>query len=339
MNAQPFAHATATGRVIQYRFANADELVTLGPWRDGADWESPALDETTSSADSRVLLAYELQHGSGATTKPQALAGIRIQRCIGSDLPRYWYHVGCVVHAADELGLFHRERTLLLGNDYTGATELSELYVDQTLLPVCEQLTIAHHLLRAALAILQQESPDAEQTQRVIYALPGLRDKQDRAPFWEGLGRHFFPGDIHQAQARFGSSWLTHVAALLPRHPIVVSLLEPSAQAAIASAHADTAALRLALTQLGFRLGQHVTLYDAGPIYEAQIDAQSSTWRSFNVRIATQLSGARTILACAALGQAICQIDAQIDATDILITRDTASLLALSDEQTLWMAS
>jgi arginine/ornithine succinyltransferase subunit-like protein len=338
VNAQLAANAVASGRVIQYRFANADELAMFGLWRDGADWESPASDETGNSADSRILLAYELHPDSIAAATPQILAGIRIQRRIGTDLPRYWYHVGCVVHAAEELGLFHRERTLLLGNDYTGASELSALYVDKTRQPASQQASVTQHLLRAALAILQLEMSAAEQTVRIIYALPGLRDPHDRAPFWEGLGRHFYPGDIHQAQARFGNLWLTHVAALLPRHPIVVSLLDPNAQAAIGTAHNDTAALREALAELGFRLGQHVTLYDAGPIYETQIAAQRSAWQSFNVRIAAQLSSAQSILVSATLGQQICLIDAQIDATDILITRDTALLLSFSDDQSIWIA-
>lgn len=42
-------------------------------------------------------------------------------------LPRVWYHVGCTVHAASELNLFHRQRTLMLGHNHTGASELADI--------------------------------------------------------------------------------------------------------------------------------------------------------------------------------------------------------------------
>ncbi|HSJ97513.1 MAG TPA: hypothetical protein VLC53_10600, partial [Myxococcota bacterium] len=39
----------------------------------------------------------------------EAVAGcVRVRRAIGLDRPRFWYHVGCAVHAAPELELFHR---------------------------------------------------------------------------------------------------------------------------------------------------------------------------------------------------------------------------------------
>ncbi|MEL4419719.1 hypothetical protein AAEH74_22490, partial [Shewanella algae] len=43
---------------------------------------------------------------------------------LGLTLPRYHFHIGRVVHAAQELGLFRVQTTLLLGNDHTGQSEL-----------------------------------------------------------------------------------------------------------------------------------------------------------------------------------------------------------------------
>jgi arginine N-succinyltransferase len=350
-------------RVIQYRFADADELSTFGPWREGADWES--------HADSRVLLACEMhvdasasaisqvlpwQHDIKGATRlrsgmKQVLGGIRIQSRIGLRQPRYWYHIGCVVRAAAELGMFQRERTLLLGNDLTGASELSELYLNAAALSPAEHSALTQNLVRAALYILQRELASDEPAEpvstsfaatstRVICALSGVRNQDHDSPFWEGLGRHFYPGDVTQAQAHFGSLWQTHVAALLPRHPLVASLLNTTAQAAIATAHTDMRDLQNALVRSGFQIGQHVTLFDAGPVYEIQLEAgePASNWSQRNVRIAAQLQPSQTTLMSTALDPLIWQIDAQERNAELLMSSETAALLSLRDDQTVWVA-
>jgi hypothetical protein len=74
----------------------------------------------------------------------EAVAGcVRVRRAIGLDRPRFWYHVGCAVHAAPELELFHRQRTLLLGNDLTGAWEIADLLCDTATLGGEAQVTTA----------------------------------------------------------------------------------------------------------------------------------------------------------------------------------------------------
>jgi arginine N-succinyltransferase len=54
-------------------------------------------------------------------------AALRLVPAIGPALPRVSFRVGCVVHATRELGLFHRQRTLQLGHDHTGASELADI--------------------------------------------------------------------------------------------------------------------------------------------------------------------------------------------------------------------
>jgi arginine N-succinyltransferase len=326
--------------IWQFRFAQSEELSALGSWRAGADWENSALEDAFVShavqgapADSRVLLAYRVA-GEGS----KVLGGIRLQRRIGIDQPRYWYHMGCVVHAAAELGLFQRERTLLLGNDLTGAFELSELHFDNTQLTLAEQTQFLRQLLHVALAIFAQELPAPQSAEKVIFALPGLRDASGNAPFWEGLGRHFYPGDVAAAQARFGSAWLTHVAALLPRHPLVVSLLTQAAQAAIGEADTQTQPLRAALANNGFRAGQHVTLFDAGPVFETILASEQAVpnWRKVKLAIAEQIVAASTLLTTQ-WGQQIWQIPAQLGAQTLSVTADIALALGLQAGSGVWV--
>ena len=48
-----------------------------------------------------------------AAAGSRPLACLRLRRAIGLDLPRHWYHVGWVVHAAPELGLeMRRDRAI-----------------------------------------------------------------------------------------------------------------------------------------------------------------------------------------------------------------------------------
>jgi arginine N-succinyltransferase len=210
-------------------------------------------------------------HGPG-----EAVAGcVRVRRAIGLDRPRFWYHVGCAVHAAPELELFHRQRTLLLGNDLTGAWEIADLACDAATLDTEAQVTLLRRLLRAALALIVRQraaGTSAAGEPTVICELPGLRDASGQSPFWQSLGRHFYDGDPLFAAERFGPAWKTHVAALLPHEPLLVSFLTAEAQAALGvPGHGAEAAARV-LHEAGLRAGRHVTLDDAGPVYEGDLD-------------------------------------------------------------------
>jgi arginine N-succinyltransferase len=200
---------------------------------------------------------------------------VRVRRAIGLDRPRFWYHVGCAVHAAPELDLFHRQRTLLLGNDLTGAWEIADIACDTATLGGDAQVALLRGLLRAALSLIVRQrgmNPTAAGEPTVICELPGLRDDSGQSPFWQSLGRHFYDGDPLLAAERFGPAWKTHVAALLPQEPLLVSFLTAEAQAAIAVPARGAEAAARVLHEAGLRTGRHVTLDDAGPVYEGDLD-------------------------------------------------------------------
>ena len=198
------------------------------------------------------------------------LATLTLRAAIGLRQPRVWYHVGCTVHAARELGLFHRQRTLLLGHDHTGASELAELDWVRAEVPLATQAAALHALVGAALAhIAGQRSAFAE---RLIIDLPGLRDSTGQSPFWAGLGRHFYTGDPRDAAALHGPAWRTLVAALLPRQPIYASFLPEAAQAAIGQVLPHARVLQEVLEDYGLRYSNHVNVEDAGPVLDARID-------------------------------------------------------------------
>jgi arginine N-succinyltransferase len=242
---------------LQVRPAHAADLPLLGTWL-GREIQLPALPH-------EQWLVVESHDPA-----PALRAALRMRPAIGLALPRVSFHVGCVVHAAQELGLFHRQRTLLLGHDHTGASELADIAWARGELPLAEQAAALHALLAAAVQVLAQQRRHF--AERLVVELPGVRDAAGQSPFWDGLGRHFYSGDPAAAAAAHGPDWRSHVAALLPRHPIYTSFLPPAAEAAIAQVAAPALLLREALEDAGLRYSHHVNVEDAGPILEAGVD-------------------------------------------------------------------
>ena len=220
-----------------------------------------------SRAHEHLLLVETAPVEDGA---PQLLATLRLMPSIGLDMPRLWYHVGCTVHAAPELGLFHRQRSLLLGHDLTGASELADIAWLQTEQPLASQAAALRLLVHGAWMLLARHR--SAYAQSVVAELPGERDSAGQSPFWLGLGRHFYSGDPARAAAQHGPVWRTLVAALLPKQPLMASFLAPAAQAAIGQAHPGALVLREVLEAAGLRYSHHVNLEDAGPVLQADTD-------------------------------------------------------------------
>jgi arginine N-succinyltransferase len=197
----------------------------------------------------------------------ELLVGAVLRPRIGLRLPRFWYHVGQVVHAARELQLFRAQRTLLLGNDLTGQAELGD-FVAADAEP--ERLQAAWIVL-ASDALQRVASEPGHWGPGLIAELPGLRDAQGQSPFWEGLTRHFYRGDAAEAAARLGPEWRTHLAALLPRQMVYASFLPDAAQQAVGGHEASVAPLVAALLATGMRWQGHVRIDDAGVVLEAGV--------------------------------------------------------------------
>lgn len=186
----------------------------------------------------------------------QVLASLQLRHDIGLQQPRAWYHIGCVVHAARPLQLFQRRRTLQLGNDLTGASELARIEWQRTL-DEATQFELLKHLLHEAV------QRAAAACQPVIVELPGLRDAQGQSPFWLGLGRHFYAGEVRADDP----SWRSSVASLLPRQPVYACFLPEAAQAAIGAVDPGARVLVEALEALGFAQSGQVDVVDGGAVY------------------------------------------------------------------------
>lgn len=237
------------------------------PVRDLAEAELPLVAAWLGHPAAPAADGERWRVACGADGTPRA--ALRLVPALGLALPRVSYHVGCVVHAARELGLFHRQRTLQLGHDHTGASELADIAWAREGPGVAEQAAALRALLADALALI---AADRTRYAPVLVAeLPGPRDAAGQSPFWQGLGRHFYRGDPAAARATHGLAWRSHLAPLLPQQMVYTSFLPPAAEAAIGQVDERARVLREVLEDAGFHYGHHVNVEDGGPILERPI--------------------------------------------------------------------
>ena len=212
-----------------------------------------------------------------------------VEAACGLDEPFYSYRVGLTVQASQRFELYNRVPTLYLTNDYTGSTVLCSLFLRPgfrgrtgagRLLSKCRFLFMAAHRARFA--------------ERAIAEMRGVSDERGRAPFWEGLGRHFFRVDYGEAERIVGLGNKSFIAELMPAHPIYAALLPAEARDVMGQVHEHTRpALRL-LESEGFRHQGYIDIFDGGPTVEAPLAAVRSVRESrvLESRIGTAPPGA-----------------------------------------------
>lgn len=232
-------------------WTSADEAV-CGQWRNQA-----GLPPAAPAPDEQALVLCDVDG------RPQACA--RLRPHLGLDIPRYSFHIGRAVHAAAELGLYHCQDTLLLGNDHTGEAEL----VDLAHAPDCPQPQQALSALLEALLKPWLAEP-ANRERQLVVELAGWRRADGRSPFWDGLGRFFYPADPTPQRARWGEAWPAHLAALMPRQTLYLSFLAEPARQALGRAPECAGPALQALASQGFAYSRHVRIDDGGPIWVLQ---------------------------------------------------------------------
>lgn len=195
----------------------------------------------------------------------QLLGAATLAGSIGLDLPRSSFRAGVVVHASAELKLFNRADTLVLSNDTTGCAEIGV-----PLMASADSLKAPQRLLIDAMLLHVAAQPDAF-ARVIVSQLPGVTLAGGASLFWNGLGRHFHAGDVPPHDSFFPSAERSHIARLLPKHPLYSSFLGAEAQACIGQRATSARVVAEALQAQGFRYRGHVGIFDGGPIVEADV--------------------------------------------------------------------
>ena len=188
-----------------------------------------------------------------------------IEAALGINEPNYHYHLGKVVHASRELGVYNTVEILTLCNDYTGVSEICTLFLRESaregrngrLLSKFRFLFLAEHSHRFA--------------DRIIAEMRGVSCEEGKSPFWQWLQDHFFSLDFPTADYLTGIGQKVFIAELMPKYPIYVNLLSKAAQNAIGKVHEKTKPALQLLESEGFSQRGYVDIFDAGPTVEANL--------------------------------------------------------------------
>lgn len=197
-------------------------------------------------------------------TETGEIAGVTgIKAAVGLTTPFYTYHITKQVRHSVKLDIYNRADILVLGNNYTGATEICTLFLREKfregyngkLLSKCRFLMLAQF---------------KEKFADVVFAeMRGVSDQDGQSPFWQWLKAHFFGIDFTSADHLTGIGDKSFIAELMPQLPIYINLLSDEVRAVIGKVHKNTKpALRL-LEKEGFRSRSHIDIFDGGPIVES----------------------------------------------------------------------
>lgn len=189
-----------------------------------------------------------------------------VDAAVGLETPFYSYRIDEVVHASSELQIHNRIPALHLCQDYTGASRLCTLFLDQA-----HRQTHNLHLLSRARMLFMAAHPERF-APRVMVELQGIADDNNQSPFWECLGRHFFNMDFNKANYLTGINSKGFIADLMPHYPVYVPLLSQAAQAALGKPRQDMQAVSDLLEAEGFVYRKYIDIFDAGPSLEARTD-------------------------------------------------------------------
>lgn len=286
----------------------------------------------TATADQRYLLVLE------DDSLQQVIGVAGMVAAVGLVEPFYNYRRETLVHASRPLGIHHQVEVLSLCHDLTGASLLHAFSIlPQYMASQSAQLLCRSRLLFAA------AHPERFSDQWVCELL-GVCDANGQSPLWDSLGRHFFGTDYLQAEDFCASKGRAFIAELLPQHPIYVSLLSGTAQAALGVSHPAAQWSRDILLGEGFSIGRYVDIFDGGPVLQARLsDLQIARgFRRLTARIVDKLaSNDSQLMANASLPQfraVIAPVAIDSEQAEAMIEAPTARALLLESGASLLVA-
>ena len=190
-----------------------------------------------------------------------------IEAAVGLDDAFYHYHLGKVIHSSRELNIYNTVETLSLCNDYTGASEICTLFLNEGY----RKNNNGRFLSRFRFLFMAEHKARFSET--IIAEMRGVSDEEGRSPFWDWLEQHFFSMDFPTADYLTGIGKKVFIAELMPKYPIYVNLLSKEAQAVINQVHPKTVPAVRLLEAEGFSRRGYVDIFDGGPTVEANFNS------------------------------------------------------------------
>jgi len=260
-----------------------------------------------------------------------------IESVAGHDAPFYSYKVSKRIRMCHSLKIRNEYEVLSLVNDNQGHSELCTLFLE----PNYRHNNNGVLLARARFLFIAQFPNYFSPT--VIAEMRGVSDEEGQSPFWDHVGKHFFHMSFAKADSLTLSTNKQFIADLMPRNPIYIKLLAPTAQAVIGKPHPSTLPAMNILLREGFRYNNYVDIFDAGPTLEAPRDQIQTIVKSHTFTLKSMMddvSSPRYLLSntklhfCATIGHIIYN---QEESTCIL-SHETAALLKVTPGDSIRVA-
>lgn len=194
-----------------------------------------------------------------------------IEGQVGREVPFYNYRLGTLAHSSIQLDLHRTIDTLFLSSDHTGDAEVCSLFLRPEYRGEANKHLRNGALLSKArwlfIAQFRDRFPD-----KVLAEMRGVFDEHNTSPFWESLGKHFFPMDFNEADRLTGLGQKSFIGELMPKFPIYTTFMSEEARACIGQVHRHTRPAMEMLRKEGLRWEGYIDIFDGGPTVEAYID-------------------------------------------------------------------
>lgn len=196
----------------------------------------------------------------------QVLGCAAVKTNVGHDVPFFNFRVTTLGQLSRVTKRRFDMSTLVMVNDYTGATEVGTLFLDPQ-----HRGEGAGKLLSLSRFMLMASNRERF-GKTVVSELRGVVHLDGRSPFWESVGRPFYRMDFAEADNLSATTDNQFIIDLGPKHPIYVDLLPDSARGAIAETHPDGAAARRLLEREGLRFEGVIDIFDGGPLLACRLE-------------------------------------------------------------------
>ena len=194
-----------------------------------------------------------------------------IEGQVGREVPFYNYRLGTLAHSSVQLDLHRTIDTLFLSSDHTGDAEVCSLFLRPEYRGEANKHLRNGALLSKARWLFIAQFRDRF-PQKVLAEMRGVFDEHNTSPFWESLGKHFFPMDFNEADRLTGLGQKSFIGELMPKFPIYTTFMSEEARACIGQVHRHTRPALEMLKKEGLRWEGYVDIFDGGPTVEAYID-------------------------------------------------------------------
>ncbi|MCS2608681.1 arginine N-succinyltransferase [Halomonas dongshanensis] len=202
-----------------------------------------------------------------------------IEGQVGHEVPFYNYRLGRLTHASVQLDLHRAIDTLFLSSDHTGDAEVCSLFLRPEYRGEASRALRCGALLSKARWLFIAQFRDRF-PEKVLAEMRGVFDDGNRSPFWESLGKHFFPMAFDEADRLTGLGQKSFIGELMPKFPIYTTFMSDEARACIGQVHRHTRPALEMLKKEGMRWEGYIDIFDGGPTVEAYIDDIRAVRRS-----------------------------------------------------------